>query len=154
MEWNETKELDWNFSYLIADASGRHGIVEIAQNKVVFLEENIQTNFYLTKEFADIEDYKAGLGRYEYLKSRYDLIRDDQTMFDVMNAVSYQQIYLENPRFDERSELVGIKPEWTSNYLFPAKSKKKAVLSFIFSLIKKKNARAFLNFILMSSINV
>lgn len=109
--------LDWNLCFMLADSTGKHGILEIACNKVSFVEEDIQTNFYLTKEFNKIEDFKAGVGRFEYLKAHYEGIKNNKTMFDAIYDVSYFQMYFGNCKFDPRTELVGDKPGWTTKFL-------------------------------------
>ena len=47
----QTDEMQWNFCYLLADATGDYGLLEVADNKVSFLDkQQIQTNFYVTEE--------------------------------------------------------------------------------------------------------
>lgn len=115
--------LDWNLCFLVADASGKHGIIEIAQNKIVFTEYHAQTNFYLAEEFSKIEEFKAGIGRMNYINEHLKEVKDEKSMFNLINSVSYFQMYKDNCKFDPRSELVGDKPGWTSSFLLDDKNK-------------------------------
>lgn len=113
------KNMDWNFCFMLADAKGRFGVLEIACNRLSWLEgERIQTNFYLTKEFAADEHMKAGLGRYDVLKNGLDSIKTKDDLYRLMDRVSYFQMYMPNAcAFDCRSELIGAKENWTSEYV-------------------------------------
>lgn len=57
--------MNWSLCFMMADATGNYGLLEIAQNKVSFLKKQpAQANFYVTKSFNKQQHYKAGLGRY------------------------------------------------------------------------------------------
>lgn len=118
--------LAWNFCFIMADATGDYGLVEIAENKVSFLDkQHAQANFYITKEFADKEEYKCGLGRYETVMNGIDKVKNEKDMFNLINKVTYFQAYFpEKCQFDYRSENVGFKPNWTTEYVMNEANRK------------------------------
>lgn len=109
--------LDWNFCFLMADATGDYGILEFVDNKAIWLDkQKCQTNFYLTKEYYDKEIYRAGLGRYDLLMSGIDSVETVEDMKELIDQVKYSYIYsYEISPFDVRSEYVG--EEYTSDIL-------------------------------------
>lgn len=110
--------MDWNFCFMIADRTGDYGLIEIAKNKVSFLPgQQAQCNFYVTPELHEIEDYKAGLGRYDLLMSGIDDVQTEAELFELINKVKYSLLYQGQPKFDIRSELVGSKPGWTDKFI-------------------------------------
>lgn len=120
------KGLDWNFCYILADATGDYGLVEIAENKISFLDkQHAQTNFYVTKEFADKEEYKCGVGRYDTVMNGIGKVRNELDMYNLMNKVTYFQAYFPDEcQYDYRTENVGVKPYWTTDYVLDDKNKK------------------------------
>ena len=108
----------WNFCFILADASGHYGLLEIAGNKVAWLDyQPCQTNFYLDEELAVIEEYQCGLGRYDYLMSRIDAVQSEEELYQLMDQVSYFGIYSEDCPYDVYSEFVGTYPWWTNEYM-------------------------------------
>ena len=109
----------WNYCFMMADASGRHGLLEIAANRIFWREgQCAQTNFYVTPELAATEQYKAGLGRYEFLTQNISNVQNSEDMYDLIRKVSYFRIYdPDSCLFDPRSEFVGLKGAFTSDYL-------------------------------------
>lgn len=114
-----TENMDWNFCFLVADAQGHSGVVEIARNEVVWLPmQHIQTNFYLTDRFAALQQMKSGVGRYELLKKGLGRVQTHQNMYDLIRRVSYSAVYTPNNcPFDSRSEFVDYYPGWTYDFL-------------------------------------
>lgn len=108
----------WNYAFLIADTTGRYGVLEFAQNKILWNDgENAQANFYIDKEMNKINDLKAGVGRYNYVKEHVDEVNTKEDMFSLMDKVKYSETYAYNPSFDVRSEFVGVKENWTYDYV-------------------------------------
>ena len=117
-----SESMDWNFCFMMADASGKYGIMEIAKNKVVFNEAietdsvnmplgACQANYYITPEFNAEQRMKSGVGRVDYLRNLWGEIDSEQEMFVAMLGVSYFQNYLDYCQFDNRSEFIGIYDE-------------------------------------------
>lgn len=109
--------MKWPFCYMLADATGRYGVLEFANNEWIWHEEApIQTNFYLEEFYRNQEDYQAGLGRYELLEKGLDAVYFEEDMFKLIKKVSYTQAYnYKVANFDVRTEFVG--GEWTTDYL-------------------------------------
>lgn len=113
-----TDSMNWNFCFIVADASGNRALIEIARDKISFLEgESAQANFYLTDEFAALEKEGAGYGRYEQVTGHIDEVRSEEDMMALMDSVAYFTMYSEDCAFDARSEIVGAKPGWTTEYV-------------------------------------
>ena len=110
---------EWNFTYLLADATGDYGLVEIAENEISFLDkQQVQTNFYITEKFAEKEEYMCGLGRYELVMNGIDDVQSEEDMFNLINQVTYYQAnFPDECQYDWRTENVGVKPYWTTDYV-------------------------------------
>lgn len=109
----------WNFCFMIADATGDFGLLEIARNRVIWHDRQpAQANFYITPEFAEGELMKAGLDRYRVVTEGVDEVDSPEKMYELMDKVSYHQIYsYDRCGFDYRSEFIGIEPHWTIDYV-------------------------------------
>lgn len=121
------ENFSWNFCFLLADASGDYGLMEIADNKISWLEgQQAQANFYITPEFAKNQEMKSGVGRYDYVMSHIDAAKTEDDMYDLIRGVSYRQIYTldPEPKFDARSEFVGFNPHWTYDYIMAPENQK------------------------------
>ncbi len=108
----------WNYCFILADASGHYGLLEIADNRVIWLDyQPCQTNFYIDEELASKEELKSGLGRYDYLMSHINSVQSEEDMYKLMDDVSYFSTYSEDCLFDADSEFVGTYPWWTNEYM-------------------------------------
>ncbi len=105
-----TGEEIWGGGYLMADASGHFGVLELVDNKLIWTDgQNCQTNFYVNAEYKDKAVIGAGTGRYELLQSEIDAVKTDDDMTSLMKKVRYSQMsdpY--NCLFDPRSEICGM----------------------------------------------
>lgn len=115
----QSDDMQWNFCYLIADATGDYGLLEVADNKVYFTEkQQIQTNFYIEEELYEKQRMKCGVGRYDNLKAGIDDVKSEDDMFRLIDSVSYAQSYdYETCNFDARSEYIGENPGWDYYYV-------------------------------------
>lgn len=120
----QSEDMNWNFCYILADATGDYGVLEVADNEVYFLDkEQIQTNFYLAKELYDKQRMKCGVGRYELLKAGIDDVKTQEEMFELIDSVSYAQSYTyDNCNYDARSEYLGENPGWDYYYVTDEKN--------------------------------
>ncbi len=109
----------WGLCYLMADATGRYGVLEIADNQIVWLEkEPVQTNFYLHPAFAEKQTLKIGTGRYETAKAGLPAVGTERELMDLMKSVSYFRSYTPSACiYDVRGECVGKRPGWTYDYV-------------------------------------
>lgn len=115
----QSDAMQWNFCYLLADATGDYGLLEVANNKVYFQDkEQIQTNFYVHDELYEMQRMKCGVGRYDYIAERIDGVESEDDMFELMDSVSYAQSYdYTTCNFDARSEYIGENPGWDYYYV-------------------------------------
>ncbi|MCQ2753069.1 MAG: carcinine hydrolase/isopenicillin-N N-acyltransferase family protein [Bacilli bacterium] len=109
-------ENDWNFSFLLADATGAHAVLEFGHDQIAFDKEKFcQTNFFINDPFGpkgktDGESKNHfGIGRYDYLTKNIDGVTDATKMFNLMDNVSYSNVYkgYQCP-FAMRSEAYGL----------------------------------------------
>lgn len=114
----------WNFCFVMADATGEYGVIEIAKNEVIYTqggtagqsdsgktemkEGSAQANFYIAPEFAKAEKLKIGLGRYDTVKNGWKDVETERQMFDLMDSVSYFQSYFPWCKYDYKSEAVSV----------------------------------------------
>ncbi len=102
--------LDWNAGLFIADSTGKYGVLELVDNKLVWLPgEPMQTNFYLSPAYRNRALYGSGIGRYETLKAKRDAVQNEADMAKLMSLVLYSQTL--NPatcKFDSRTEMTAI----------------------------------------------
>ena len=104
-------EFNWGGGYFMADESGHFGVLELADNKLIWTDgQNCQTNFYINDEYKDKAIIGSGTGRYDLLVSGIDSVKNENDMTAFMKRVRYSQI-LEpyNCLFDPRSEFCGDK---------------------------------------------
>ena len=124
-----SEDLAWDFCFMMADATGHYGLMEIANNKVVWLDgQQAQTNFYINEEFAKNEELKCGVGRYETVMAGIDAVQTQDDMYNLISSVSYSQRYLpETSVFDVRSEFVGIYDNWTYDYVMKEENREEVM---------------------------
>lgn len=101
-----TKDGYWNYSFLLGDATGRYGVMEIADNQIFWNDgQQAQTNFYVTEELAEKEEFKLGTGRYDYVMAHIDEVKNQDDMLALMKQVNFSLYYeMEDAPFDYRSE--------------------------------------------------
>lgn len=112
-------EDSWTLCLMIADAQGNYGVLEFGCNELRWLpNQNIQTNYYISKDFNEIQIYKQGIGRYEYLENNIDDVKTEDDMLKLIEGVKYSEIYnIDNPSFNIRSEFAGDEEHLTNEYL-------------------------------------
>ena len=115
----ESESLAWPFAYIMADAEGNYGLLEIVNNEVIWHDRQaIQTNFYIAEKYRAVEEYQSGLGRYEVLSNGLDAVETKKDMYNLMSKVLYSQTYdPENSQFNILTEYADLKPEWTTDYV-------------------------------------
>ena len=101
--------LNWGGGYFMADKTGHFGVLELADNKLIWNDgQNCQTNFYINDEYKDKAIIGSGTGRYELLQSEIDSVKNEDDMTMLMKKVRYSQILDPyNCLFDPRSEFCG-----------------------------------------------
>lgn len=114
-----TQDGYWNFCFLLADATGHYGVLEIADDEIVWNDYACaQTNFYLNEKLSSIQEYGTGQGRYKVVTEGIEDVEDEEGMFNLIDKASYFQFYdFENCKYDYRYELVAASPELTSSFV-------------------------------------
>ena len=108
----------WNFAFMMADATGRYGVLEIAGNEFYWNEgADVQANFYVNTKLRANEEKTVGLGRYVYAKINLENIANETDMFNLMDDLSYSNVYRSDAKFDNISEFIGYEDGWTLEYL-------------------------------------
>lgn len=128
----------WNYCFILADASGHYGLLEIADNRVIWHDyQPCQTNFYIDEKLAAKEELKCGLGRYDYLMSHINSVQSESDMHNLMDAVSYFSMYSPDCLYDNTSEFVGTYPWWTNEYMEKEENKEEinATISALCELV-------------------
>ncbi len=103
-------DLNWCGGYFLADESGHYGVLELVDNKLVWIDgQNCQTNFYLNDEYKDKAIIGSGVGRYELLESGIGAVENEDDMMALIKKVRYSQMLDPyNCLFDPRSEFSGV----------------------------------------------
>ena len=91
-------------AYLIGDASGDYGIVEIAGNQIYYLPyQNGQANYYLNPTCNAIDDYGSGYGRLASALEGLEEIETQEEMFNQIQKAMWKNwvLYAEYTYIDE-----------------------------------------------------
>ncbi len=112
-----TKDFDWCGAVLMVDAFGHRGLLELVDNKLVWLDgQNAQANFYVNDEYKDKAIFGSGYGRYELLQKGIDDVLTEKDMMNLIAKVKYSQIRTPYTcLFDPITEFTGPDPafvEW------------------------------------------
>lgn len=113
--WTPTEPVAWNFAFMLSDAEGNYGLLEIAKNQVIFSPgRNGQANFYYAPEFAADAKYQTGESRYACVNEGLESVKNQNQMLQQMQKVYYSQCYdvehLRECPFDVRSEYIEVFP--------------------------------------------
>jgi len=91
---DDATNLGWNVCFLMADATGAYGVLEIAQDQVIFSEGcHCQANFYIADKFLNQAKYFDGLGRYTKVMKCIDDVRNLDDFNQLMHSVRYSGIF-------------------------------------------------------------
>lgn len=113
-------EMDANtYCFMLADKTGHYGLLEFAKDKMYWKDgQQAQANFFIDEELAEIQELKAGVGRYDKVMEGIDAVQTEDEMYDLIDSVSYYQTYFPDKcQFDNRSEFIGILPNWTTEHM-------------------------------------
>lgn len=105
------KENNWTVAWMIGDASGNCALVEFADNQVSVMDDMyLQTNFFATPEFYNLETFRTGVGRFDYLRDGVVDVRSENDMEMLLRSIMYSKMFTmsasANPYvvYDVRSE--------------------------------------------------
>lgn len=75
----------WNYSFVIGDAAGGYGLIEIAQDEIHFIPYQFgQANFYLNPKWSVLDHCGSGYGR---LLQVENIIKNVETLDEAMNEM-------------------------------------------------------------------
>lgn len=88
----------WNMAYMMGDATGNYGLLEIAADKVRFLpQQHGQGNYYIYPEFNAISRGQSGYGRLQFGLERINEIQSDEDMAKMMENIMWRNEILNIP---------------------------------------------------------
>ncbi len=74
-----------NMGFLIGDATGEHGLIEVAQDEVSYIPyQSIQANYYITPKWGALQTWGPGHGRQSMMAQ---VIQEPQTLEEMMDAM-------------------------------------------------------------------
>lgn len=107
--------MECNYAYMMADASGHYGVLEVVDNKVIWNEgAAVNTNYYFAKGYAEKARFGQGQGRQEVAEEELPNVNNLEDMQKLMEKVSYFQIiYPDECQYDCRYEYTHEVHDWT-----------------------------------------
>jgi hypothetical protein len=101
--------IDWTGALTIADSAGNYGVLELIDNKLIWLDKRrVQTNYFLNETYQDKVLYGTGRGRYSLLKKEIPNVRNEVQLAVLLTKVRFSNLL--NPYtcpFDLRDEFTG-----------------------------------------------
>ncbi len=101
--------IDWTGALTIADATGRFGVLELVDNRLVWNEgEAVQANYVVSPAYKDRVLYGTGHGRADVMKQGIGAVASEAQMESLLRKVRFSQIT--SPYtcpFDVRDEFTG-----------------------------------------------
>lgn len=81
----------WNLCFMIGDATGEYGLIEIARNEVMYLPyQHGQGNYYVTPKWNVLSKNQSGYGRLQFGIERIDQVQSEQNMSDLMEKIMWR----------------------------------------------------------------
>lgn len=97
-QFDKTVASGWNLCYMIGDATGDYGLIEIAQDEIKYLpQQHGQGNYYIYPEFNSISRGQSGYGRLQYGLERIDNIQNEFQMAALMEKIMWKNEILNIP---------------------------------------------------------
>ncbi len=109
----------WGGAFFMADTTGHHGVLELVDNKLIWLDmQDLQTNYYLNKDYKDKAVIGSGVGRYAVIEKGLPSVKNEADMENLMKKVRYAQLFHpETSEFDVRSEFCADETDENGNLL-------------------------------------
>ena len=127
---DESVAAGWNLCFMIGDATGEYGLIEIARNEVMYLPyQHGQGNYYITPKWNVLSKGQSGYGRLQFGIERIDQIQTEEEMSELMEKIMWRNEILNieyakrdsnghisfhdkdgNPSLDWRSDSVNLIP--------------------------------------------
>ncbi len=111
-----TDEFNWGGGFLMADATGHYGVLELVDNRLIWLDgQNCQTNFYINDEYKNKATIGSGKGRYALLRKKVSTVKSVEDMANLIKQVRYTQIRKpDSCPYDPCTELTGYGKKYES----------------------------------------
>ena len=95
---DETVASGWNLCFVIGDAHGNYGLIEIANNEIKYLPyQHGQGNYYIYPEFNVTSRNQSGYGRLQFGLERIDKVQNEKDMADLMGKIMWRNEILDIP---------------------------------------------------------
>lgn len=98
----------WNLCFMIGDATGEYGLIEIAKNEIRYIpQQHGQGNYYIYPEFNSISKNQSGYGRLQYGLTHITEVQTDQEMADLMEKIMWKNeiLNIENAYRDKQGHI-------------------------------------------------
>ena len=88
----------WNLCFMMGDATGNYGLLEIANDEIKFLpQQHGQGNYYIYPAFNAISREQSGYGRLQFGIERMNEIQSDEDMAKMMENIMWRNEILNIP---------------------------------------------------------
>lgn len=95
---DKTEASGWNLCFMIGDATGKYGLIEIANEEIKFLpQQHGQGNYYIYPAFNAISREQSGYGRLQFGLERIDQIQTEEDMAKMMECIMWRNEILNIP---------------------------------------------------------
>lgn len=86
----------WNLCFMIGDATGEYGLIEIAHNEVMYLPfQQGQSNYYITPKWNVLSKNQTGYGRLQYGLERIDQVQYEEDMTKLIEKIMWRNEILD-----------------------------------------------------------
>ena len=127
---DESVASGWNLCFMIGDAVGEYGLIEIARNEIMYLPyQHGQGNYYVTPKWNVLSKGQSGYGRLQFGIEHIDKVQNEEDMAELMKKIMWRNEILNieyakrdahghiqfsdkygNPSLDWRSDNVNLIP--------------------------------------------
>lgn len=106
----DSNVLSWHVGLAMMDATGRYGVMEFVNDKVVWHESHPgQTNFWIDKRARKVSGDDCGNGRWASLMAGYNNIKNIDDMRRSMEKIWYNSLFrddVEKMNYDPATEMI------------------------------------------------
>ena len=95
---DKTAASGWNLCFVIGDARGSYGLIEIANDEIRYLPyQHGQGNYYIYPEFNVTSRNQSGYGRLQFGLERIDRVQSEADMAILMEKIMWRNEILDIP---------------------------------------------------------
>ena len=88
---DESVASGWNLCFMIGDATGEYGLIEIARNEIMYLPyQHGQGNYYITPKWNVLSKGQSGYGRLQFGIERIDQVQTEEDMAEMMEKIMWR----------------------------------------------------------------